>query len=181
VRISLAVLLAAILVGAGVGAYAQATAFSYADLLAALRARGATVQETGAASSLLLRGVGHGLTVNGTAIAAYEYSTPLSAQIDVTSLSPDGTTYRSYFGPFGGRAISVDWIAPPHHYRRGRVIVSYIGSDVATIRLLTSVLGSQFAGGAVPTGNGRQRVNQSTTEASPTPLAACKYELRCQA
>jgi hypothetical protein len=150
----LAALLAVILIGAGVGAYAQASAFSYAGLLAALRTRGAMVQESGSASSVLFRGAGHGLVVNGAAIAAYEYRTTLAAQIDVASLSHDGTTYRPSFGPFGGPAVTVDWIAPPHHYHRGRVIVTYIGSDVAIIHLLTSVLGPQFAGGAVPNGNG---------------------------
>jgi hypothetical protein len=44
----------------------------------------------------------------------------------------------------------VDWGAPPHHFRRGRVIVSYIGDDRAIIGLLTAVLGPQFAGGSMP-------------------------------
>jgi hypothetical protein len=154
IRIGLALLLAVILTGAAIGAYSQVTAFSYTDLLAALRSRGATVQESGTASTLTFQGTGHGLGVNGAEVAAYEYSTTLAAQLDAARVSSDGATFRGGFGPFGGRAVTVDWIAPPHHYRKGRVIVSYIGSDVALLQLLTSVLGPQFAGGgAVPTGN----------------------------
>ena len=154
VRIGLAILLAAILIGAGVGAYSQATAFSYADLLAALRARGAAVQETGKASTLTFQGAGHELSINGAQVAVYEYGTAVAARLDAAGVSSDGATFRHGFGPFGGRAVTVDWIAPPHHYRKGRVIVTYIGSDVAVIHLLTAVLGPQFAGAAVPNGNG---------------------------
>jgi hypothetical protein len=46
--------------------------------------------------------------------------------------------------------VTVDWIAPPHDYQRGRVIVIYTGDDEAITRLLTAVLGPQFAGGATP-------------------------------
>jgi hypothetical protein len=154
VRVALAVVIVVLLVAAGVGVYTQASAFSYSDLLAALRGQGALVQETGTASTLTFTGTGHGLTVNGAEVAAYAYRTTVAAQLDASRVSSDGATFRGGFGPFGGHVVTVDWIAPPHHYRRGRVIVSYIGSDVAIMRLLTAVLGPQFAGGAVPNANG---------------------------
>ena len=40
----------------------------------------------------------------------------------------------------------ISWIAPPHFYQVGRLIVFYIGSDQPTLDLLTAVLGPQFAG-----------------------------------
>jgi hypothetical protein len=172
VRIGLAILLAVILVGAGLGAYSQATAFSYADLKDALRARGATVQETGTiASTVTFQGAGHGLTMNGAQVEVYEYGTTIAAQLDAARVSSDGATFRHGFGPFGGQAVTVDWIAPPHHYRRGRVIVTYIGQDAGILQLLTAVLGPQFAGGgAIPHGNGyswfieRLRASGATVE-----------------
>jgi hypothetical protein len=153
-RIGLVGLLAIAVAAAGFGVYSQVTAFSYADLKAALRARGASVAESGAASTLTFQGTGHNLTVNGAQVAAYEYGTALAAQYDASRVSSDGSTFRGGVGPFGGTAVSVDWIAPPHHYRRGRVIVTYIGDDNAITTLLTGILGPQFAGGAVPVGSG---------------------------
>ena len=44
------------------------------------------------------------------------------------------------------RVIHVDWIAPPHFYHTGRVIVLYVGSNADLIRLLEATLGPQFAG-----------------------------------
>ena len=156
IRVGLAIVLAMIVALAGLGVYTQVTAFSYQDLLTALSAKGTTIHVNGTASSVLFRGAGHDLTLNGAPIQAYEYQNTLAAQVDVVSLSPDGTTYRPYFGPFGGPAVSVDWIAPPHHYHRGRVIVTYVVNDAAITSLLTSVLGPQFAGGTVPSGSGYQ-------------------------
>ncbi|HEV2236788.1 MAG TPA: hypothetical protein VGR57_09035 [Ktedonobacterales bacterium] len=169
VRIGLLILAALIVIG-GLGAYTQATAFSYADLIAALRARGAEVRESGAASTLTFQGAGHALLVNGAQVTAYAYGTTLAAQYDASRVSSDGSTFRGGVGPFGGSAVSVDWIAPPHHYHRGRVIVTYIGDDRAITTLLTAVLGPQFAGGAVPSGTGafwlmdRLRVAGATVE-----------------
>lgn len=154
VRIVLAVVLIALVAGTGVGAYSQASAFSYEDLLSALTAHGAAVREAGTASTLTFRGAGHGLMIDGTQVAAYAYRTTLAAQLDAARVSSDGSTFHTGYGPFGGNALTIDWIAPPHHYLRGRVIVTYVGDDVTIMRLLASVLGPQFAGGAVPNGNG---------------------------
>ncbi len=149
-RIGLVGLLAIAVAAAGFGVYSQVTAFSYVDLKAALRAHGAGVMETGSASALAFQGTGHNLMVNGTQIAAYAYGTALAAQYDASRVSSDGSTFRGGVGPFGGTAVSVDWIAPPHHYHRDRVIVTYVGDDRAITALLTAVLGPQFAGGGVP-------------------------------
>lgn len=146
-RVALA-LLALIVIGVGFGVYTQANAFSYGDLLAALHARGATVQEGGSASNVLFNGSGHGLLVNGAEVSAYEYATTFTTEMDANRVSPDGTEARSGFGPFGGSGVAVDWIAPAHHYRMGRIIVSYIGFDASITSLLAAVLGPQFAGGS---------------------------------
>jgi hypothetical protein len=143
-------LLALIVVGIGVGTYTQVTAFSYADLLAALRAHGASAQESGTASNILFSGAGRGLVVNGVEVAAYEYGITLALTLDTNRISSDGATARGGFGPFGGGGVTVDWSAPPHHYRRGRVVVTYVGMDASFEALLTAILGSRFAGGTGP-------------------------------
>lgn len=45
------------------------------------------------------------------------------------------------------RILHVDWIALPHLFRSGRVIVLYVGGDAETLLALRAVLGEQFAGG----------------------------------
>ena len=155
---ALVLLVTLTVIGAGIGAYTQASAFSYADLLSALRARSANVQESGSVSGVLFGGKGHGLVVNGADLAAFEYSTTWAAQFAASRVSADGATTRSGFGPFGGSAVTVEWIAPPHHFRRDRVIVTYIGSDAGILSLLTSILGQQFAGRTVIPGQGLTRV-----------------------
>ena len=44
------------------------------------------------------------------------------------------------------RTMRISWIAPPHFFRRERVIVIYLGSDANMLALLTELLGPQFAG-----------------------------------
>jgi hypothetical protein len=155
VRLGLLLLLLVLVlvVGAGIVAHIQdTTAFSYADLLAALRAQGASVQERGAASGdPWPSGTGRQLSVNGVSVEAFEYGTTSAAQADAERVSPDGSTFRIDSWPFGSTVMHVDYFdGRPHHFRRGRVIVSYVGDGRAMIVLLTAVLGPQFAGGPMP-------------------------------
>jgi hypothetical protein len=147
-----------LLVLLGFGAFTQITALSYGDLVAKLRAGGATVIEGGSirtdtssaeASKPLLSGAGHPLLVNGERVEVYDYATTFLAAADASRISPDGSTFSAGFGPLGGSAASVDWIALPHFYRSGRLIVQYIGTHSDVLAALTQVLGRQFAGGTL--------------------------------
>jgi hypothetical protein len=42
--------------------------------------------------------------------------------------------------------VIVDWVAPPHFFLKGRVLVLYVGSDPAVLAALRAVLGAQVAG-----------------------------------
>jgi hypothetical protein len=153
VRLGLLLLLLLLVVGVGIVAHIQnTTAFSYADLLAALHSRGASVQERGAAPwSDTFQGTDHLLSVNGVAVEAYEYGTMSAAQADAERVSSNGSAFRIDSGPSAGTVMAVDYFdGPPHDFRRGRVIVSYVGDHRAMIVLLAAVLGPQFAGGPMP-------------------------------
>jgi hypothetical protein len=67
----------------------------------------------------------------------FEYSSPSAASADAKQIRPDGS---------GNATTIVDWVAPPHFFLKERVLVIYVGSDTAIVSLLSSVLGSQFAG-----------------------------------
>jgi hypothetical protein len=81
--------------------------------------------------------------LNGTALAApadvqlFEYGSAAAASADAGQIRPDGS---------GTGTTMVDWIAPPHLFLKGRVLVIYVGNDPAVISLLGSLLGPQFAG-----------------------------------
>jgi hypothetical protein len=40
----------------------------------------------------------------------------------------------------------VSWMATPHFFKKGRILVLYVGDNTETLGLLESVLGAQFAG-----------------------------------
>jgi hypothetical protein len=114
-----------------------------------LRASGVTVDIAGNATQPFLRPRGTRLRLTGgtlgsaAEVESYNYdSTDLGAdgaQIakdDASGIAADGT-------PKTGTA---QWSGPVHFYRADRVIVLYVGSDPATTKLLTELLGSQFAG-----------------------------------
>jgi hypothetical protein len=113
------------------------------------RANGVTVDIAGTASQPFLRPGGTRLRLTGgtlgsaAEIESYNYdSTDLGAdgaQIakdDASGIAADGTPKKG----------TAQWTGPVHFYRADRVIVLYVGSDPATTKLLTELLGPQFAG-----------------------------------
>jgi len=127
--------------------WTSVTAPDAASVVNSLREAGATVTEqppdTGES---FFHGSKHHLWVNGQNVWVYEYATPALAEIDASNISPDGSTVHTGIGPYGA-TLNVDWIAAPHFYKVGRVIVEYVGSDIETLRLLRQVAGPPFAGG----------------------------------
>ena len=67
----------------------------------------------------------------------FEYASAADAATDAQQIRPDGS---------GTATASVDWVAPPHFFLKGRVLAIYIGRDPGVVKLLTGALGSQFAG-----------------------------------
>ncbi len=109
----------------------------YVSLIDHLRAAGATVVPTGTVTQPFFSVTGQLITVNGQQVQVYEYVNEESANSDAARISPDGGTV--------GNAM-VNWIAPPHFYKRGKIIVLYAGTNPSVIHVLETMLGSQFAG-----------------------------------
>lgn len=129
------------------------TAPDTATVVDSLRAAGATVteQESGGGFGFL-HGAPHLLKVNGESVTVFGYAAPALADLDASGISADGSTFHTGIGPFGSTVI-VDYIAPPHFYKTGRVIALYIGRDTETLRLLRQVFGPSFAGEDSAAGN----------------------------
>jgi hypothetical protein len=144
-----------LLIVLGVVLFTQQAAMSYDSLKSALRTHGAAVRDDGIGSQPFLGGTDRRLRVNGVGVDVFEYRTTFEASYDASRISADGSTFRGGLGPLGGRAATVDFIAPPHWFRSGRVVVLYVGQQGDLLALLRQVLGPQFAGGGtIPGGNG---------------------------
>jgi hypothetical protein len=113
------------------------------SLIDALR-KSVTVDISGTISQPFLHpDSGTTIRMSGASLAAsadvqlFEYASATAAGADARQIRADGS---------GTATTIVDWVAPPHFFLKGRVLVIYVGKDPAVVNLLTSVLGPQFAG-----------------------------------
>ena len=109
----------------------------YVSLVDSLRAAGAAVDASGTVSQPFLAPLGQVLTVDGKDVQAFEFPSVEEADTVAATVSADGSSI--------GTSI-VAWVAPPHFYMAGRLIVIYVGSDRDVIDALEAAMGSQFAG-----------------------------------
>ena len=70
-------------------------------------------------------------------IQMYEYADAKAMATDTSKVSPDG-------GSVGTSMMS--WVGPPHFFKKGRILVLYVGNDQKTVDVLASAMGPQFAG-----------------------------------
>jgi hypothetical protein len=129
----------------------QIPGMTYASLLDALRAQGASVQEHGIEqdSALTLNGTDHLITINGVNVDVLVYPNNLEANLDASRIQPDGSNIATglwLLGGMGNQGSTIDFIAPPHWFHSGRVIALYVGSDLGILTLLRSTMGVQIAG-----------------------------------
>ena len=110
----------------------------YVSLVDNLRAAGATVDPAGEVEQTFFSPLGYVITVNGVDVQTFEYPDDAAAESEAAQVAPDGSSIGT---------TMVTWVETPHFYRQGRVIALYVGEDAATLTLLESVLGAQFAGG----------------------------------
>ena len=108
-----------------------------ANLVDSLRAAGAKVEPAGEVSQPFFSVKGQIIKVSGSDVQVFEYASAAAADTEAKGVSPDGSVV--------GRS-RVGWIAPPHFYKKGKLVVLYLGDDTTVIKVLESVLGRQFAG-----------------------------------
>ncbi len=109
----------------------------YADLLEHLRQAGLTVQAGGQVRQPFFGVPGQIMTIGGEDAQVFAYASEEAAAQDAAKVSADGGTIGT---------IAVNWVAPPHFYHRGSLLVLYVGSDSAVQKALAAALGPQFAG-----------------------------------
>lgn len=109
----------------------------YVSLFDNLRAAGAAVEPAGDISQPFFSVKGNVITVNGGDVQVFEYTDAAAADTEAALVSPDGSSIGT---------TMVSWVAAPHFYKTGKLIVLYVGDNTAVINVLEAVLGSQFAG-----------------------------------
>jgi len=115
----------------------------YTDLLVALRKKGATVEAGGTVSDSFLSVEGQVMAVDGAEVGVFVYPGPATAAYEAGRISPDGNRVELA----EDRVLHGFWVATPHFYRWGKLIVLYVGEDEAVSEVLQAVLGEPFAGG----------------------------------
>lgn len=120
----------------------KGSSLTYSAFMQKLHQKGITTTTTQALNTDLFSGTAHGVTIQMEHISVFEYETNAAMQADANRISSDGSTLHNQ----NGSASAIDWIAPPHFYKAGRILVFYVGKSQYVISLLQSILGRPFAG-----------------------------------
>jgi hypothetical protein len=108
-----------------------------ASLIAGLQSAGAAVEIGDPVIQDFFTPEGNIIKVNGQDVQVFEYKNAEAMENEASQVAPDG-------GSVGTSMMM--WMAPPHFYKAGRILVLYIGTDTTVLDLLDNVLGAQFAG-----------------------------------
>lgn len=110
---------------------------SIRDLIKKLSTKGTTIKRGGKVTQPFFSVRGQILKMQGGEIQVFEYKSAKTAASEANKVSSDGS-------PVGTTMIT--WIAAPHFFKSGRLIVLYVGTEQGVIRHLENALGHQFAG-----------------------------------
>jgi len=108
------------------------------SLIDSLEDAGAVVQPAGVISQPFLAVTGRVVKVDNTDVQVFEYPGTTAANADADMVSADGSSVGT---------TMISWVATPHFYKSGKLIVLYVGDNQEVISTLQGVLGLQFAGG----------------------------------
>jgi hypothetical protein len=118
------------------------TVTDYASLAEALRTAGSTVREMRQTTHWFFSVPRRIIKVEGEDVYTFEFPTKAALEKVRSSIGRDGYSIpiRS-----GGIAM-VEWVASPHWYSAGRLVMLYLGKKKVTLHALTRLLGPTFAG-----------------------------------
>jgi hypothetical protein len=107
-------------------------------LTSALAEQGAAVTENGTVLQPFFEPEGQVLSINGQDVQVFEFASQEAALEAAGTIAADG-------GSVGTSMMA--WMDTPHFFQSGRLILLYVGSDGATLDLLSAAAGPQIAGG----------------------------------
>jgi hypothetical protein len=120
------------------------------EFVAAIKAQGNLVRVENTRDYTLFPDVGNRKTVRigSERIQVIVFKHKEAANGAAISVSPDGFSVTDAYleGMEPTRITNIGWIDWPHFYKSGSLVAVYIGHNAAMKKLLTSIMGPQFAG-----------------------------------
>jgi len=77
------------------------------------------------------------INVRGEDVQVFQYSNAAATDAQAALVSLDGSAVGT---------TKVQWVGPPHFYKKGKLLVLYVGDNDKVLKTLEAVLGQQFAG-----------------------------------
>jgi hypothetical protein len=115
------------------------TSGTYKELVAALRANGSTVESLDPILQPFFEPEGQVVRIDGQEVQIFEFANEADASLAAADISADGSSIDT---------TMLSWLATPHFFKSGNLIVLYIGEAKTVVTSLQAVLGPQIAGGA---------------------------------
>lgn len=112
-----------------------------ARFVADIVALGVPVAQGGTIDQPFFSVPGREVIFDGQTVQTYSYESSDAAQADASQVSASGS---------GVGTSMISWIATPHFYLKGSLMVLYVGDNGTVMARLETVLGPQFAGGDPP-------------------------------
>lgn len=116
----------------------QGTIAGIQALVEALQDAGLPAQVAGDVEQPFFEPIGRVIEIGEEQIQVFEFDDAQNAQRVADGISPDGTAIGT---------TMVTWMATPHFYQAGDLIVLYVGEQSVIVSALTAALGPQIAGG----------------------------------
>lgn len=82
------------------------------------------------------------MIIGNEVLDIYLFNSNKSMESEAKHIDTGGCGYNN-----GIQKINVSWVAIPHFYKKGNIIVQYVGQNEKIISDLKEILGEQFAGG----------------------------------
>jgi len=81
------------------------------------------------------------MIIDKEAIDIYLYNSNKEVEKDAKRIDNGGCEYNN-----GSKSVNVRWSLYPHFYKKGTIIVQYVGENEKIISDLKDIFGEQFAG-----------------------------------
>jgi len=111
------------------------------DVIGKLRRRGLRMRPRGTLKQPFFAVRALRFENQGGDVQLWEFADAKRARVAAAGVDPTGSSIRR-----GSTATTVEWMAPPHWFRLGRVVALYLGTDAPSLVALRAALGPQFAG-----------------------------------
>jgi len=102
-----------------------------------LHAAGITVKLGGDVVQPFFSVQGKIIKIHGEDAQVFQYANEAETDAQSALVSPDGSAVGTSM---------LSWIGPPHFFKRGKLLVLYVGDNDKVLKALESALGRQFAG-----------------------------------